>query len=472
MTASSAARGVGGLAALAFVGSTVFLVPSADAAAPTVFGASATASGIEFSFTNASLPLVQTFQLTTPATSSTISSLGNSISFASAPYPGDVVQNLPSVASALVPVPIPAYPFYVAAGTGEDPKEVSYPGLNLRVEAGATVVQSRAAVGADGAGGLSTSRTEVLGDGSVRAVGSAVYKILDLGPQVRFRGVDALAQVTSTGGELTRTSSLAIGRIQIPGLAVTIPESTPGTDSLPQPIPGLPQAPPVELPPIPFAAVGGRTIEQPDIGFENGRFTIQLPFLGGNRYELPASVLADALKSAGISMSYQQAHETKTGVIAPALIVSYDVAAPPDNPLYNGPGTARYKVGEAAASVNVQAEESAGGGSTTGTVSGLPGDAGVGNGALPSTAGVDSAFGTALGTLPGIGAGLGGQLPAVAGAPAASAGPVDGVLARAAGVTYNAPFTKDLSAIYLIVVALAGLGVLLSVLRQLGVRAR
>lgn len=468
MTAFPVARRVGLLGALAFVGSTVLLVPSADAAAPTVFGASATASGIEFTYTNASLPVVQTFQLTTPATSSTISSLGNSLSFASAPYPGDVVQNLPSVAGALVPVPIPAYPFYVAAGTGEDPKEISYPGLNLRVETGATVVQSRATVGADGAGGLSTSRTEVLGDGSVRAVGSAVYKILDLGPQVRFRGVDASAEVLSSGGELTRTSSLSISRIQIPGLALVLPESSPAAVPLPQPIPGLPQAPAVNLTPVPFAAVGGRTIEEPDIGFENGRFTIQLPFLGGNSYELPASVLADALKGAGISMSYQQARETKTGVIAPALTVSYDVAAPPDNPLYNGPGTARYVVGEAAASVNVQAEDSASGGSTAAAGSGIPGDARLENGALPSTGGIDSAFGV----LPGIGAGPGGTLPAVAGAPAASAGPIDAVLARAAAVTYHAPFTRDLSAIYLMVVALAALGVGVSVLHQLGVRAR
>jgi hypothetical protein len=147
--------------------------------------------------------------------------------------------------------------------------------------------------------------------------------------------------------------------------------------------------------------------------------------------------------------------------------VRYEVPAPPDNPLYTGPGTAQYVVGEAAASVTVQREESAAtDGSPDSTGSGLPAD--TGDGVLPSTAGVDSAFGT----LPGIGAGLGGSLPAVAGAPAASGGPINALLARADQVTYDAPFTKDLSAIYLIVVAVAALGVLVSVLRQLGVRAR
>jgi hypothetical protein len=438
----SNARGAGVLGVVGLLGGSVLLLPTAEAASPSVFGAAATAGGIQFSFSNDSLPVVQTYELTTPATSSTLSSLGNSLSFASAPSPGDVVQNLPSVAGALVPVPVPPYPFYVAVGTGEDPKEINYPGLTLRAEAGATVVQSRATVGADGVGGISTSRTEVLGDGSVRAVGSAVYKVLDLGPQVSFRGVDASAAVTSSDGQLTRTSSLSINRIRIPGLAITIPDSAP------------------------FGAAGGRTLEQPDIGFEDGHFTIQLPFLGGNTYELPASVLAEGLKAAGISMTFQQAQETKNGIIAPALTVSYAVPTPPENPLYNGPGTVRYVVGQAAASVTVPSGAAD---------AQLPGSSGVANGngtgagVLPSTAGIDAA----AGSLPALGAGLGGSLPAVAGTPSA----VNGTFAaspvvRADRVTYSAPFTKDLSAIYLVVVALAALGVLVSILRQLGVRAR
>jgi hypothetical protein len=368
----------------------------------------------------------------------------------------------------LVPVPIPAYPFYVAVGTGEDPKEITYHGLGLRAEAGATVVQARATVGVDGAGGVSASRAEILGDGAVHAIGTSAYNVLDLGTQVRFRGVDAVAEVTSNGGELTRTSSLSIQRIQIPGLVVTIPESSPAVGQPPALLPGLPQAPPVNLPPIPFAAVGGRTLEEPDIGFVDGHFTIQLPFLGGNTYELPASVLAEGLRASGIAMSFQQAQETKNGVIAPALSVSYEVPAPPDNPLYNGPGTVRYVVGEAAASVTVP-RESATTNEQAGTGTGVASGRTAGTGVLPDTSGLDAA----AGILPSLGAGLGGVLPSVANAPSTVAGsPAASVLSRANPVTYSAPFTKDLSAIYLIVVALAALGVLVSVLRQLGVRAR
>jgi hypothetical protein len=459
-------------AALALTATAMIQTPSARAAAPSVFGASASAGGFEFSFTNSRLPVVQTYEFTTPATAATISSLGDSQSFASAPYPGDVVQNLPSVAGALVPVPIPPYPFYVAAGSGEDPKEVNYPGLNLRAEAGATVVQARGSVGADGAGGVSSSRTEVLGDGAVRAIGSAVYKILDLGSQVTFHGVDSVAEVTaSANGKLTRTSSLSIARIQIPGLAVTIPQSSPATVPLPNPIPGTPQAPPARLPQIPLGAAGGRTIEQPDIGFDNGRFSIVLPFLGGNRYELPATVLADALKAAGISMTFQQTRTTKTGLIAPALTVSYDVAAPPDNPLYSGPGTVRYVVGATAASANVQPDNAASSTGTSATTDpGAANPADSGSGSVPADE-VDPA----AGVLPSFGAGIGnGTIPFAPGstAPVHRDGANDVSLVSADKAIYSAPFTKDLSAIYLIVVALAAVAVLASVLRQLGVRAR
>ncbi len=134
---------------------------STASAAADSFGASASAHGFDFTYSNDSLPGVQTYELAAPSAGATLNSAGNSQSFASAPYPGDVVANLPSFAGALVPVPVPAYPLYVAALPGDDPKTVSYPGIALRAEAGSTVVQGSGTFGSDGAGGVSTARAEL-----------------------------------------------------------------------------------------------------------------------------------------------------------------------------------------------------------------------------------------------------------------------------------------------------------------------
>jgi hypothetical protein len=454
------------------VGAVVLRAPSAHAAADS-FGASAVASGVKFSFSNDHLPVVQTYEMSAPTSSATLNSAGNSQSFASAPYPGDVVQNLPSVAGALVPVPVPAYPLYVSAVPGDDPKTISYPGIGLRAEAGATVVQASGTFGSDGAGGLSNARTEVLGDGTVRALGSAAYKVLDLGPQVEADGVSSTAQVVADArGELTRTQSLSIDRLRIPGLAITIPQTSPSLIPIPNPIPGIPQAPPVQLTPIPYALVGGQTLQEPDIGFVDGYFTIALPFMDSKRYALPASVMAEALKHAGVRMAFQQARETKNGVIAPALTITYDVPAPPDNPFYSGPGTATYVLGGVAASAGLT-PEGASDGATAGGRSDAPATAGQalgpahGPAALASATEVTGIAAEAIGTATAGAAGVG---PATA--PTSVSEHRSLALVRGEPVVYGGPFTQDASALYLVVVAIAGVASIFTIVRLAGVRAK
>jgi hypothetical protein len=454
--------------AVGVVGAVVLYAPSADAAADS-FGASAVATGMKFSFSNDSLPVVQTYEVSAPTSSATLNSVGNSQSFASAPYPGDVIQNLPSVAGALVPVPFPAYPLYVSAVPGDDPKSVSYPGIGLRAEAGATVVQASGTFGSDGAGGLSSARAEVLGDGTVRSLGSAAYKALDLGPQVRVDGVHSTAQVVADAqGKLTRSQSLSIDRLQIPGLAITIPQGSPSLVPIPNPIPGIPQAPPLELTPIPYALVGGQTLSQPDIGFVDGYFTISFPFIDNQRYALPTSAMADALKAAGVRMAFQQAQETKNGVIAPALTISYDVPAPPENPYYSGAGTATYVLGGVAASAALS-PEGASDAATAGGVSNAPA-AGPGLGAAGGTADLASAGGASLPSL-GVIPGAAGAAGGVTGIDTA-AQPTSVALMRGERALYRGPLTEDASAIYLLVVVIAGMASIFTVVRLAGVRGK
>jgi hypothetical protein len=154
-----------------------------------------------------------------------------------------------------------------------------------------------------------------------------------------------------SSGALTRSSELSIGAINVPGMQIVIPKQTPGTVPLPIPVPGLGQVPPLQFPPMPIPD-GGQTLTAPELGFTNGAFTATLPGQPtGQRYLIPTEPVLKAFAAHGMTVTFQQAADTKHGVVAPAITFATDFPAPPGNPYYNGATHATYTLGGSFAEV-------------------------------------------------------------------------------------------------------------------------
>lgn len=390
----------------------------------------ATAYGMDANFSNSSIPLGLTPQFAGPTAQARLNNLGNSDAFASFPYPGDTAAGLPGTAGAVFGVPIPAYPAIVATQAGDYPKDQQVPGVGLHAESGANNAYGQAVVGAVGSGFVSDARVESLADQSVRAIAQSKlgFNVLNF---IDLSGVVSSAEVTadSVTGELTRISHMSIGRISVPGLAIAIPESTPGMVPIPIPIPGLQQLPPLNFPAFPVPA-GGTTLMAPDLGFRDGTFTVTLPVQDGGptTYAVPASSVLDAFKALGILVTYQAPQEVSTGVVAPAMTFQYATAEPPQNQYFNGPTDVRFTFGRSTASVTLNPVGSmfapgSGAGSSSGIPGGITGEPSLG--ALGTTVdgvGLPSTTIAGLGALPTgqsvvdsvVGTGSAGQLASYA----------------------------------------------------------
>jgi len=331
-------------------GAALVLAPPARAA-DSSFDATASAYGINDGISNPSFPLNLVLTGSGPVSSAHLTSLGGSDAFASFPYPGDTMVGAPGLASGLFGVSFPNYPLYVATSAGDQPRSVDYPGIALDSRSDGLVSESRALVGSDVSGFESTSRIAVDSDGGVTSQAGTVFKTLQFGDVFTLSGVRSLAKVVADGtGALTRTSELSIGAINVPGLRLVIPKQTPGTIPLPVPVPGLGQVPPLKFPPMPIPQ-GGQTLEAPSIGFTNGVFTAALPGQQGKQYAVPSEPVLKAFAEHGMQVTFQQAVQTKNGVVAPAITFATDFPAPPDNPYYNGVTHATYTLGGSFAEV-------------------------------------------------------------------------------------------------------------------------
>ncbi|MBA3743237.1 hypothetical protein [Sporichthya sp.] len=455
---------------MAATGATLLLGAGPAVAQPQVlpdgpsFNGLAQANAVNVQVSNPSTPIGLAPEGGGPATSAALDSLSQSNAFASFPYPGPVAVNLPSVAGALLPLPIPAYPLYVATQAGDQPTENNAPGIALRAESGEFVSLARAVFGQDASGGVSACRVEQLASGAVHATADTTFKLLQLGPALTLTGVESHAKVIAdpVTGKLTRSQSLSFSRLRVPGLAITLPSESPETVPFVNPIPGLPQPPQTPLPPLPIPAVGGLTIEEPDIGLQDGSFVINLPGLGNQKYALPASTVLEGLAAAGITMTVQQPEVSTTGVTAAALTISYLAAAPPENAYFTGASTVTYTLGGSQANVTLDPVQSFGGnaGGDAGGV--LPGG---GLGASPATDGI-AADGNAV---DGIGAAFPGSIPAQVAQPGSAA---QGALPTVVITPMSSVTGPDGAGIYLVLVAV-GLGgfISASVLRFMGVRS-
>ena len=144
------------------------------------FAASAEAEGLRVTFDAPQFLVVSTlFDAANPISQATLESTGVSRSFASAPYPGDLVVTAPGTLAAFGGPSLPAqYPFYVAANHPDAPKAAldgpggAY-GLAATAEAGRSAATGRLSVD-KGPLVRTEARTETRPDGAVRAVASSV----------------------------------------------------------------------------------------------------------------------------------------------------------------------------------------------------------------------------------------------------------------------------------------------------------
>lgn len=144
------------------------------------FAASAEAEGMRVTFDAPQFLVVSTlFDAANPVSQATLESTGVSRSFASAPYPGDLIVTAPGTLAAFGGPSLPAqYPFYVSANHPETPKAaLDDPGgsysLAATAEAGRSAASGRLSV-AKGPVVRTEALTETLADGAVRAVASSV----------------------------------------------------------------------------------------------------------------------------------------------------------------------------------------------------------------------------------------------------------------------------------------------------------
>ena len=431
-----------------------------------VFDAYAQGIGVQATLSNQSLPLGLVLEGFGPEASSHVTSFGQSDAEASFPYTGTVVPGLFGLGPPLLlGLPGIDYPTQAATGAGQPPHDVQFPGVSLHAESGTASNFADAVLGGggDGAGGgRATSRIDRDEAGNVLSTATAQFTALKLGGSLVLSNVNSTVSVLAdaTTGKLTRTSSFSIGRLTVPGLSVTVPMQSPAQLSLPNPLPGLPQAPPVPLPSIPLP-MGGQTLPAPDIGFVDGTFTITLPGFGNQKFAIPAQAVLDGFKGAGVDFAYQPAVETPTGISGGAFTAKYSFAQLPENQYFSGPVPVTYNIGSAVASVNLTPV-----GSEAVTDAGTAGSA-VDAGGVP--AGVD---GAAAPDLAGLGTGLD---PALTGA---VPGTVDlmpvspsGQPIVRAGSSSSLPLTSDLSNLYfLLILLVVGQLVVTTVLRMLGVR--
>jgi hypothetical protein len=115
----------------------------------------------------------------------------------------------------------------------------------------------------------------------------------------------------------------------------------------------VPNQDPIPAPPFPFPGAG-TTFQDPDLGVQDGYFTVTVPGENGpQKYAVPTEPVLDALQKAGVTLRFQAPEQTANGIIAGSYIVSYTLPAPPANSYYNGPTSITQTTAYGLANVNL-----------------------------------------------------------------------------------------------------------------------
>jgi hypothetical protein len=332
------------------------MVPGSAAAAMPNYDAFAKATSFELSVANESIPALPALVGGGPEADTHQTSGGIGDANAATPYAGDTVPTLPGAAGGLFGFPVPPYPFIASSTKGGPAVRASYPGVELRAESRDLTTDARATVGSDGSGMTSLCRIEQDSSGSVQARSDVEIAKLLIGQVLSLSGVQSFAEVKADAatGELERTSSTVIDALTVPGLVLSVPKSSPATIPVPVPVPGVPNIPPIDAPPLPVPA-GGTVLREPQIGLRDGSFTVTLPSdTGPQTFALPAQPVLDALAATGIKVAFTPPQMTANGIVSGAYTFSYTAAAPPDNAIASGTTAITQTTGSTTASVNLK----------------------------------------------------------------------------------------------------------------------
>ena len=338
---------------LALTAAALGAAPSAHAESS--FSALSSALAVDVTVANDDFPLVPVVEAAGPSAGTSLDSTGQGTAFASDPYPGYTVAELPGTAAGLTGLPVPPYPLFVATTSDDEPADYSKPGLELhascRSSSGAGCRASSLA-GSDPATAQVHAAVAQPSDDEVVASAQADIQDLALPGGVSLTGMHTSATVTLKDGRLTRRSELMVSRLEV----------------------GATQA---------FSISNGSVV------------------VAGTGIPVPFDALAAALKSAGVEAELFAASSSSSGVVAPVLRLRTVLPGAPA--VLSRPTTVVYTLGGADASISLGAFRPSGTSSepvatgqepppTSGGVSGPPpveaaAPVGVPTAAIPATAG-------------------------------------------------------------------------------------
>lgn len=323
---------------------------------------------------NPALPLGFSPQASGPITQVSQSGL-DAFALASVAYPGETGAGLLPTASSLYGVAAPSYPVQAQNTLADQqPTKVSAPGAEMEADATETGSRARATSGSTASGATAESKVE-LGDASVVVTSTAKVNVFEALDAFQANGITSTARISGSVGsdgapQLDKPeASLAISSIRVPGLALKVPQSTPGFVPTPIPLPiGVPPVTPPATVPLPL---GGQTLDIPSFAFRDGAFFVLLPGFGETRFPVPTETMVEALRAAGYDVTFQRGTVTKGAaevgngvtatVVSPTLTFRTTLPAPPQNPLANGATAVSYVFGQSVASLTVFQGDAAGG---------------------------------------------------------------------------------------------------------------
>ncbi|MDP9181954.1 MAG: hypothetical protein M3P04_04155 [Actinomycetota bacterium] len=248
-------------------------IAPAAAHAESSFTAISSATAVDVTVANEDLPLVQVLQAAGPSAGTSLDSTGQGTAFASDPYPGTTVAELPATVATLTGLPVPPYPFFVATTSDDEPADYTQPGLELHATCRVTRAPGCTASSLAGTTPLTTQARSLVRQPSpdeVVATAWADTEDLTLPGDVTLSGTHTSATVSLKDGVLVRRSELSVARLTV----------------------GETQA---------FSIQDGKVL------------------VAGSEVPVPFATLASALGTAGVEAELIAASQSRYGVVAPVL---------------------------------------------------------------------------------------------------------------------------------------------------------
>jgi hypothetical protein len=262
------------------------MVTSASAtSADLAFSAVSSAQGVRLEVDSTSIPVSPDTVGGGPTAQTLLDSIGTSHAYAASPDPGSTLGTAGNLACGAAQLPLPpaacAYPLMAQTDRGQPPANQTLPGVTLHADSEDISAHASAQVtGGAGPQALSTSQSIVEPDGTVSTSADTHLDGLNIANVLVAQGVQSSAAVTRLpGGALKRSGTTTVSRITVAGFA---------------------------------------------FGYANGSLTI-----AGNPVSVPVGEVLTPLAAAGVIARLQAPTETKTGIVAAALTLSFTVPATP-----------------------------------------------------------------------------------------------------------------------------------------------